>query len=177
MVEWTKQKESYLDSAEGYFMLGMYKDALAEIEKILAIESNEQKAQYLRGIVLIQLKKFDIAEAQFNNLILINPDNPDLYVHLAYILRRMRGLDAAIIAIKNALRLNPGMPIANYNLACYYSMKNDIENSLKYLKKAVELDTAYALAARDDEDFELIRSDSRFKELIRIEKSQENQEK
>ena len=176
-MDWAKKRQSHLDSAGGYMDLGMHEDALSEVEKILAVDPNDATAQELKCIFLAQMKKFDIAEDALVKLIKIHPDNPDLYIQLAFARRRTKGLDAAIEAIINALKINPYIAVANYNLACYYSMKNDIENALKYLENAIRLDPIFAIEALKDEDFLPIAENPRFIALIQAkshEKKQEN---
>jgi tetratricopeptide (TPR) repeat protein len=176
MVEWEKRKEAHFDSAEGYMLLSMYEEALAQTTLILETEPDEPRALYLKGIILIQLKKYVDAEATFDHLKEIKPNNPDLYVHLAYIHRRTKGLDSAIKTISEALKLDPHLPIANYNLACYCSVNRDIEPALKYLKKAIIFNNEFANAAKTDEDFDAIRDDPRFSAVLNWHPGEKNQE-
>jgi tetratricopeptide (TPR) repeat protein len=176
MVEWEKSREAHFDSTEGYLLLGMYEDALIEIGKIIEKNSEDERALYIKGIILIQMKRYREAENEFNHLKDIKADNSDIYVHLAYIHRRTKGLDAAIETISSALKLNPHLAIANYNLACYYSVKKDIGNALKYLKMAIELSDEFADAAKTDEDFDSIKGDSGFITILKRRPSSKNEE-
>ena len=53
-----------------------------------------------------------------------------------------------------------------YNLACAEALLGDADAALGHLKSAVEAHPDYKESAREDPDFELIRSDPRFGELV-----------
>jgi tetratricopeptide (TPR) repeat protein len=53
-----------------------------------------------------------------------------------------------------------------YNLACAEAMLGETDEALGHLKASIEAHPAYAESARDDPDFELIRGDPRFAELV-----------
>lgn len=55
---------------------------------------------------------------------------------------------------------------AMYNLACVYSTLNNAEESIKWLKKAIDGNEEYRKHAKDDEDFTNIRENKRFKKLV-----------
>ncbi len=170
--------KQFFDAAEGYMMLNMFEDALSEIDKILAGEPENSKALYLEGLLHLQLQNYQAAEKQFQSLLTVEPENIDVYIHLAYIYRRTKGLDNAIEILEKGLKINPhgkglvsgkqrrlDVPLANYNLACYYSLKNKIDEALHHLTIAIGLDKQYIKAADTDEDFSSIRNDSRFRSL------------
>lgn len=57
--------------------------------------------------------------------------------------------------------------VGAYNLACAYSLKGDIEESLRWLEKSLKLDTAPAREhIEQDTDLELIKKNPRFNQLI-----------
>ena len=53
-----------------------------------------------------------------------------------------------------------------YNLACAEALLGDADAALGHLKSALEAHPDYRESAREDPDFELIRSDPRFGELL-----------
>jgi tetratricopeptide (TPR) repeat protein len=53
-----------------------------------------------------------------------------------------------------------------YNLACAEALMGNADEAIEHLKAALEGHPAYAESAREDPDFELIRSDPRFGELV-----------
>lgn len=58
-------------------------------------------------------------------------------------------------------------PFTKYYIACLYSLKGDADHALKYLKESLgPLKEINTLRAKSDPDFENLREDSRFRELI-----------
>jgi len=53
-----------------------------------------------------------------------------------------------------------------YNIACAEALLGETDNALGHLREALEKQPSYAENAREDLDFELIRSDPRFEELV-----------
>lgn len=176
MIEWKKIRQLHLNSAEGYMLLGMLDEALSEVEKVLDNDPEDLAARELKCIFLAQMQKYDEAEKNLLKLIKIQPGNPDLFVQLAFIKRRTEGLDTAINAIKKALEINPDMAIANYNIACYYCLQNKIEQAFYHLEKAIRIDAFFAEEARKDEDFNSIKNDEQFKQIIQRSQNNKNQE-
>ncbi|MGA1980669.1 MAG: hypothetical protein ABSG99_08955 [Sedimentisphaerales bacterium] len=56
--------------------------------------------------------------------------------------------------------------LSAYNLACLYAETNDVQNSIKYLTEAVELNPESKEEAKQDSSFTNIKEDQRFKNLI-----------
>lgn len=53
-----------------------------------------------------------------------------------------------------------------YNIACAEAMLGEADEALGHLREAIEKHPQYAESAREDPDFEPIRSDPRFEELL-----------
>jgi tetratricopeptide (TPR) repeat protein len=63
----------------------------------------------------------------------------------------------------------PGYPIVYYNLACCESLAGRKEEALEHLGRAIELYEQFRVSAQGDSDFEPIRDDPAFAELVRAE--------
>lgn len=68
---------------------------------------------------------------------------------------------------KRLIQLRPTDPLAHYNLACSYALLKRAEQSLKTLRKAVELGYRDFRFMREDRDLESVRHDPRFRQLLR----------
>lgn len=69
--------------------------------------------------------------------------------------------------MRRALELDPDDPIALYNVACNFATMNEIEESLDYLEKAIDKGIVSADWMHNDEDLINLRTNPRFKELLR----------
>jgi Flp pilus assembly protein TadD len=83
-----------------------------------ASESNPRDAQlrFLRGVVLMDLKRDDEALVQFSRLGEEFPELPEPFNNLALLHARAGRLQAALGALETALRNDPGHAVARANL-------------------------------------------------------------
>ncbi len=77
--------------------------------------------------------------------------------------RYMQGLQVD----KRLVQLRPNDPLAHYNLACSYALLKRSDLALKTLRRAVELGYRDFHYMREDHDLDSIRSDPRFRQLLR----------
>ena len=68
---------------------------------------------------------------------------------------------------KRLVQLRPSDPLAHYNLACSFALLKRPEQSLKTLRRAVELGYRDFRYMKEDRDLDLIRHDPRFRQLLR----------
>ena len=61
---------------------------------------------------------------------------------------------------------NPNYAQAHYHLAHIYSLKNEKEQAIEWLQKAIFLDISWIGASKTDSDFDNIRRSSEFQQLI-----------
>jgi len=65
------------------------------------------------------------------------------------------------------IELQPNDAIAHYNISCMYSRKNNIEESISWLKKAIKKGYNNWDLIKTDKDLENIRGSSYYKELVK----------
>jgi tetratricopeptide (TPR) repeat protein len=68
---------------------------------------------------------------------------------------------------KRLVQLRPTDALAHYNLACSYALLKRPEQSLKTLRRAVELGYRDFRYMKEDHDLDSIRRDPRFRQLLR----------
>ncbi len=96
-----------------------------------------------------------------------NPDYVDVLRHMGNNLT-LKGRYAQGLQIdKRLVQLRPSDPLAHYNLACSYALLKRPEQSLKALRRAVELGYRDFRYMREDRDLDSIRHDPRFRQLLR----------
>ena len=75
--------------------------------------------------------------------------------------------EEAIDCFDKALQINPNHANAYYNKACIYALENQVELALENLQRAIELEPErFRELAKTDADFDGIRGDVRFQELL-----------
>lgn len=68
---------------------------------------------------------------------------------------------------KRLVQLRPNDALAHYNLACSFALLKRPEQSLKTLRRAVELGYRDFRYMKEDHDLDSVRHDPRFRQLIR----------
>lgn len=97
--------------------------------KLLSVRICMQTGQYKKGLDLIE------------ELVKLEPSNPDLYSYRAEIYSEMQEFDLAIISFKEALIHTPDeeKPFVYIDIASEYQNKNEFERARHYLRKAILL--------------------------------------
>src|SRR4051812_37720175 len=102
----------------------------------------------------------------FGRLAERSPDYVDVLRILGNLLT-LKGRFAEGLRIEQRLvRLRPDDALAHYNLACAYALMNRRDQSLRTLRRAVELGYRDFRYMREDHDLESIRQDPRFRALL-----------
>jgi non-specific serine/threonine protein kinase len=96
----------------------------------------------------------------------LNPDDARaLYLGATSQIRigqRERGLEWG----RRALAIDPGDPMILYNVACVFSQGGEVEQALRMLERAVEHGFGHKAWIENDSDFDPLRKDPRFGELL-----------
>lgn len=74
--------------------------------------------------------------------------------------------DEAIASYDQALKINPNDGDAFYNKACCYGLQGQVDLAIANLKQAIELNPKYCEIAKTNSDFDRVRNDKQFQNLI-----------
>jgi len=95
------------------------------------------------------------------------PEDYWCWYQRAEALRRLGRYSEAIISYKNALMSKPEDDFTLYNLACCYAQLGEVNLAMSHLERAAKLNPHQCLVnARADSDFDRIRNQPRFIQLI-----------
>ncbi|KAJ6520235.1 hypothetical protein C8R45DRAFT_53979 [Mycena sanguinolenta] len=100
----------------------------------------------LRANVLYNLHRHVQAEQQFDNILAIDPyriDDLDILANILYAIENKEKLSALA---QFFLVLNKDRPEVCYFLGCHYSLRAEHEKSVKYFRRAIELDRTCSAA-------------------------------
>jgi tetratricopeptide (TPR) repeat protein len=148
-----------LDKAEKYY------------RKVITLEPNYEAAYNNLGNLLANDEsRLNEAESAYNKAIEINPNYAEAYSNLGLMLSKdeSRWIEAES-AYRKAIEINPNYSRAYFNFACLRSLSRKEENkdeAFEFLRKAIELDSKFKEMAKTDPDFDFIRNDPRFKEIV-----------
>jgi TolA-binding protein len=123
--------------------------------------------EYLEvGALYAQKGRYQKAEELFKKVTQGNPSSAQAHNNLGFVYLKQGKYEAAEREFKESLRIDPASVLSNYNLACLYSRKGQTAEALIYLNRALKKDARVKAWAMSDDDFDKIRSDVVFQELV-----------
>jgi tetratricopeptide (TPR) repeat protein len=147
--------------------LGRLEEAIASYDKALEIKPDLHEAWYNRGYALDDLGRLEEAIASYDKALEIKPDKHEAWNNRGYALRNLGRLEEAIASYDKALEIKPDLHEAFYNKACSYALHNEVDLSIQHLQQAINLNPdKYREMAKNDSDFDSVRSHTRFQALI-----------
>ncbi len=146
-----------LIAASGYSDLGLFQEAVEELESLPAGLEHEEPIL----VVWLQLyqnwEKWTEASSVARKLMEIRPENSNWAVALAYATRRTQGILAAREILTDAIGRFPSCAVIHFNLACYAAQRGLLEEATVRLKNAIDLDPHFNALAKTDPDLEPLR--------------------
>ena len=152
-----------------------YQLALAELDLVLGVDSKDAEAYLLRGLVYTEMDKFDEAEQDYRNALMLEPDNPTFYYYrgMNYLLHKVPGkttygnfaligdyaiveynIQQAIAMFNKALAIENGYinAIVGIGDACYTAgLARNTTNKDKWLRKSIDYYNKVLVLFRDND--------------------------
>ncbi len=146
--------------------LGRNEDALAAHSRSLQLRPDHPMTLNNRGAALGHLGRNKEALDDYNRALQLRPDDPRTLNNLGARLLRLGRYDQALTDFNRGLQFRSDDSRLLYNRACLYSLQNNADDALHDLSRAIAGDLNLRATARTDKDFDNIRSDPRFQELV-----------
>jgi tetratricopeptide (TPR) repeat protein len=166
-------------------MMQRYKDARKHFEKSIKNDREFSDAYNNLGVVYYMEKRFGKAVKQYEKAIKLKPDLASYYGNLGTAYFAKKDYEKATIAYTEAIRLDPGIfdrvsrggisaqmsspedrARFSYVLAKLYAKSGLFDQSLQYLRRALEEGYPQVENAYKDEEFAELRKDPRFDQLM-----------
>jgi len=94
------------------------------------------------------------------------PRKPEDFFYFGVIKANEANYDEAVKFLEKALQANPKDEKVHYVMASTLAAKGDRREALEHLREAIELNATNRIYARNDPDFEPLRDDDNFQNLI-----------
>lgn len=148
------------------FTMGKHEEALASFERALELAPGWSRPHSDLAILYRRAGNLDAARHHIELALELEPNDPMNWFNRAVVLDTEGNHDAARQMYEAVLREIPGLPHAIYNLSCSYAREGDAETAVPLLAEAIEKIPVFRLEARDDPDFDPIRDDAAFFDLV-----------
>ncbi len=141
------------DNPDIYYKLGAcnyyvksFADAVSHFKRAIALSPEDPRGYLALGYVLDELGELKNADVAFCDVLNLDPLNIKAKIAHAITLAKQYNLETAIEVFDDVLLQLPNDPDLNYNTALAYEMYGDIENAIKYYKKALKLNIEHVEA-------------------------------
>jgi tetratricopeptide (TPR) repeat protein len=155
------------DQVDGWLDLRCPDKALALVGPMLADAGARAAGLYLRVRALVRLGDYPQALPDLAELAKLHPDESWVPLTDAFCRKRTGDLRGAADVLRRLLQRDHKNATAHFNLACYLALAGDQDGAIDALSLACGLDAEHRLFARDEPDFDSLRTDERFRALLR----------
>lgn len=138
------------DYKEACYQIGMfyghednYPVAKVWMDKAIALDNDFLLAYKWRGIINVEMKKYEEAVHDFNAAIQLDPMNADLYVRRARVNESLGRLDDALVDLRFAYDLKPDATRTLLYLGDVFVKAGQAQQALGYYDKAIALNQKY----------------------------------
>jgi tetratricopeptide (TPR) repeat protein len=149
-----------------YNKKGMVVEAIAEFQAALKIEPDNAKTRFNLGNIYKDEGQLERAVAEYRKALSIKPDFAEALNNLAVAYMTRGEYAGALPLFRKIIEHKPDSVMARYNIACVYARQGKIEESVDWLKEAVEKGFKDWDVLKTDRDLENIRGSSYYKKLV-----------
>jgi tetratricopeptide (TPR) repeat protein len=163
---------AWLGRAKILRRLKRYEEAVSANQKVLQLQPDNPKGWFGLGYTLKDAGRYEEAIAAFDRLQKLQPNNHQSWKHQGYVLTKLGNYDQALRCFDQALQLKSSSGGTYYSRAYYYLSLGNIEAAIADLQHAIEMsasnwkDRYWQEMAKTDPDFDSLREDDRFKQLM-----------
>ena len=114
--------------------------ALKAYQRVVSLKPDYAKAHYRKALLLIRKQDYKNALTALEKAVEIKPNSAELYFRLGQVNDRLKEFPKAIDYFNKAVKINPDFLAVYKNMALTYDSMDDHKNSLKCLKRALEIE-------------------------------------
>ncbi|MFO1076937.1 MAG: hypothetical protein U1E73_04335 [Planctomycetota bacterium] len=163
-----KSLQRIADEIDGWLDLDCPERALERVEALLAHTEGRSAGLAFRIRALIALGRHREALADIDELRQGAQPHDWLDLCEAWSRKRLDDLPGAIRCMEQLVQRNPKSDIGHFNLGCYLALAGQRDRAIDEVTIACGLDEELREVARNEHDLDSLRSDARFRELLRL---------
>lgn len=149
-----------LNAAQGYSELGMFSEAIAELDSLPDSLQTRPDIVEVRLLVHMHARQWEAALARAEQLCRVAPESSGGFIHAAFCLHELGRTDEAKAVLINGPEALRGEATFHYNLACYECVLGNLAAARAHLENSVALDKKLLDFARRDPDLAVLRRET-----------------
>lgn len=162
-----EKSENLYSNASTLYQNGKSKEALDLVNKAIEFNKNNYKALSLKGLLISFNNNPSDGIKLIDEALKINPDYTQGFYEMAMALKLNGQYNESIAFFQKVLKKDTQNTWSYYGISTDYADMNDKENSLLYLKKAIDLGGASVKEAAYNQDhFKKFHGDPDFENLV-----------
>ncbi|MFN0108788.1 MAG: tetratricopeptide repeat protein [Blastocatellia bacterium] len=142
-------------------------EAIVQLQKMIRMEPNFFVTRYTLGLAYEQKGMYELAIAEFNEAQRIDPESwaPSAFLAHAYALAGNRG--EAQRRLEELKRNAQKKHVDSYNIGIIHAALGEKDQAFEWLEKAFQAKSEELMFIKVDPKIDSLRSDTRFKDLLR----------
>lgn len=161
----TVEESLYEEARNLFFNEGNYEKAIEKANEIINQFPESYKAYNIRGIAKAYNGDFDEGMKDIDKALDLNPEFGYAKFNKALNYELYGEYDKALTWYDKALEVEDYV-WSYYGKASIYGRRGDVENTIKYLKIAISMDSSVKDEAKTESDFDNVRDSKEFQDLI-----------
>lgn len=129
--------------ARAFELDGKMDRAIAQYERAIQLDPNNEKAHYNLGLILVDKGEPAKAVEHFMKAAAVKPDFPEARNNLGMALARTGRIDEAIVVFEECVRRQPRHAKTHYNLAVLLASRHRVEEAIAHYEEALRLQPDY----------------------------------
>jgi tetratricopeptide (TPR) repeat protein len=158
--------EAYNNRGAIFHEKGLIDQAIEDFDQAIKIFPEFVELYSNRGACFSDKGMHEEALQEFNRAIDLDPNIAEPYYNRASSYLELGNIDLAIQDYEKFISLKPDNEDAFYNLACCFAIQEKLMDTLFWLRKALTKNKDYRKSVLEDSDFEKVRKEKYFIELI-----------
>jgi tetratricopeptide (TPR) repeat protein len=150
----------------GLGTLEQYLEAEVALEKAIELQPDNAVISFHLGVIKTEIGNFNEARQLYEKSVYLNPSHLEAWESLGILLhQKFKDYKGAIGYYNKAIELKPAASTF-FNRACALSLLRENNSAIEDLQKAIKLDPKFREQTKTDSDFDSIRNDDRFQQLL-----------
>jgi predicted Zn-dependent protease len=151
--------EDKIRAAEGFAELGMYDDALAELDELDPDYQDSLETLRIRVEIILRQRSWKAALGFSLRACQLYSSESWAFIHAAFCLHELGRTEEAKQTLLDGPAKLLDEPVYYYNLGCYDAVLGNLHQAKAYLRASFRLDQSFRDMAKSDPDLERIRDE------------------